>query len=495
MIRRADTLLRDPASLIAALAIAQIAGWTLAPALTHVAPPLDVVEGYMWGQEWVIASYKHPALPSWVLEISRLVTGTVGWPAYLIAQLFIAATFALVFALGRDLMGPARAAAGTLLLTGIFFYSWPTPEFNHSIAQLPFLAGVAWSVWRAVERRSVLWWALTGAFAAGGLYAKLSAALLLVTAAGWIVADARARRSLATPGPWVGLAVFAALIAPLALWMFGHGFAQIDYVAQRAHYTKPHGVLRFILSGLATLLPMVAMLAICGLLPWRQSRADAVAPEVDRRALFYLLALNAGPPVLAVCATLFTGSGLRAAWTNSMFNLVGLLAVALCASRFTDEALRRIAVGAAVLVTVVPIGYAVTAGLVPRGSRPPLRVQWPQAEIAERMAAIWARQTQAPLRIVAGENWIAGLIGLSHKDHPSLLSNADVEYSPWISPDRLRKQGMLVVWDHDKTPIELQPFLASPGLPAARLERFKSRYSEREILIGYLIIPPKPVSP
>ena len=47
----------------------------------------------MWGREWAIATYKHPALPSWVLEASRLATGTVGWPAYLAGQLFVAATY------------------------------------------------------------------------------------------------------------------------------------------------------------------------------------------------------------------------------------------------------------------------------------------------------------------------------------------------------------------------------------------------------------------
>src|SRR6266850_1682315 len=79
-----------PALLVAMLAAGQIVAWTLAPSLIHSAPPLDVVEGYLGGHEWVIGTYKHPALPSWVLEASRLMTGVVGWPAYLVAQLFVA---------------------------------------------------------------------------------------------------------------------------------------------------------------------------------------------------------------------------------------------------------------------------------------------------------------------------------------------------------------------------------------------------------------------
>src|SRR5215831_19531985 len=99
------------------MAACQVVAWTLAPTLTHKSPPLDVVESYMWGREWVLATYKHPAMPSWVLEASRVLAGgAFGWPAYLASQLFIATTFAFVFVFGRDIMGSRRAAAGVLLL-------------------------------------------------------------------------------------------------------------------------------------------------------------------------------------------------------------------------------------------------------------------------------------------------------------------------------------------------------------------------------------------
>src|SRR4029453_10971813 len=209
---------------------------------------LESVEAYRGGRECPTAPYKHPALPSWALEASRLLTGTVGWPAYLVSQLFVAATFLFAFLLGRDLTGPRRAAAGTLLLTGIAFYAWPTPEFNHNVAEMPFWAGLPWALWRAVERRGLGWWALVGALAAGGLYAKLTTALLLVTLAAWIVWDQHARQSLATSGPWIGLAVFAVLIAPLALWLFAHDFAPLHYAAARSERVRGDGPHMFVLS-------------------------------------------------------------------------------------------------------------------------------------------------------------------------------------------------------------------------------------------------------
>ncbi|MGE0853022.1 MAG: hypothetical protein AB7O44_26000 [Hyphomicrobiaceae bacterium] len=64
--------------MVGLLVAGQLVAWTLAPALSHSAPPLDVVESYMWGREWVLATYKHPAMPSWALEASRVVTGVIG---------------------------------------------------------------------------------------------------------------------------------------------------------------------------------------------------------------------------------------------------------------------------------------------------------------------------------------------------------------------------------------------------------------------------------
>ena len=92
-----------------------------------------------------------------------------------------------------------------------------------------------------MERRGIGWWALVGALAAGGLYAKLTTALLLVTLAAWILWDARARQCLATPGPWLGLAVFVALAAPLALWLVAHDFAPLKYAAARSAQPREGG--------------------------------------------------------------------------------------------------------------------------------------------------------------------------------------------------------------------------------------------------------------
>ncbi|MGX7873674.1 hypothetical protein ACVDG5_013725 [Mesorhizobium sp. ORM6] len=57
-------LLRHPWYLLALLCLVQILCWTVVPSLVDPAPPADVVEGFMWGREWVLLTYKHPQLPA-----------------------------------------------------------------------------------------------------------------------------------------------------------------------------------------------------------------------------------------------------------------------------------------------------------------------------------------------------------------------------------------------------------------------------------------------
>ena len=488
-----------PTQLVLLFGAAQIVLWTLAPALTHTAPPIDVAEGYLWGREWVIATYKHPALPSWFLESSRLLTGTTGWPAYLTSQLFIAATFGLVFALGCDVMGRERAAAGTLLLAGVTYYMWPTPEFNHNIASAPFWAGVVLMLWRAVESGRGQWWVLLGSFAAASLYAKLSAAFLLVPVAAWILLDTRARAGLATPGPWLGLAVFAILVVPLALWLVQHDLSPLRYAAQRSLGLPAYQLPLFLLDTAANLVPVVVMLIIAKMLgPWggdslERGRWQAIHGAISTRAKHFLLLLTLGPFVLAVFVALLSRAGLKTAWGSSMFNTVGLLAIAMTAERYTPNALRRIALSAASLLVMVPLGYAIVVRFdAHRPSGSSLRVNWPQRSIAERLGDVWARNSNQPLRIVAGNPWLAALVALSHKDAPSILTNGDLTLSPWISGNRIEREGLLAVWDAGNKVI---PPALLPLIESARMgeEKFALGGGEggREVLIGYAVVPPK----
>lgn len=472
-----------------ALMLAQIAFWTAAPSFSHSSPPLDVIEMYVFGREHVIAVYKHPNLPGLVLEASRLLTGMVGWPAYLVSQLFIAATFWAVFELGREVMDARRALAGTLLLAGVFYFSWPTPEFNHNVAQMPFWAAIALLLWRATTRGGLVNWGLLGLVAGFGLWAKYSTAVLLAAGALWLLLDAKGRRALLTPGPHVALVLFAAAAAPQAWWIMQSDAAPIRFAAARA--SQDGGVLHtleFLLGQAVTHLPFLILLAAAG---WFGRKAEDAPPAPERRALWYLLIMGLGPLALAIVGALATGAGLKTAWATPMFNLSGLIVVALTSSKVNDARVGRLAWGAAALLVALPALYFayIAFGSNVRGK--PQRTNWPQAAISATLERAWMEETHAPLRIVAGDILNAGAVGLRDRNPPSLLIDGDYATSPWVTPADVARDGVLAVW---RPGGELSPSMAAlveGHAPNSVRFRYPVVAELPPLELNYIIIPPQ----
>jgi 4-amino-4-deoxy-L-arabinose transferase-like glycosyltransferase len=447
-----QALLRRPALTLALLCALQIVLWTVMPALVDVAPPRDVVEGFMWGREWVLLTYKHPQLPGWLLEISHLLTGSFRWPQFTVSQLTVTATFVLVYLLARDMLGRSRALVAVLLLPSMYFFEWPTPQFNHDYAQMPFWAAVCWLLWRGVNRSGPGWWLALGLVAGVGMYAKFSTGLLLVFGGLWLLSDARGRARLATPWPWLGLAVFLGVVAPLAIELVRVDFLPMTYAATRDAWIMVNRArLYYIGVQLAGLAAFFAVLALAGLFqrPAPGTMVAAGAP-LDRRSLGYLLWMGVGPAVLVMIASLFTGVG--EAWGTPMYNLFGIVAVALLGQRLGSRETGIIAVCAALSIVLMSSAYAAIRWTRCNVYGDLLAVCWPAQAISQQAEAIWHAKVPGPLGIVGGENGVAMLAGLNASDKPSIFTNLDTRLAPWITPQRLREQGMLLVWQDDGTP-------------------------------------------
>lgn len=476
-------LSRHPGYVLALLCAMQIVFWTALPALVDVAPPGDVVEGFMWGREWVLLTYKHPQLPAWLLEAAHLLTGSFRWPQYLLSQLVVTSTFVFVYLLARDILGHRRALAAVLLMPSIYFFGWPTPQFNHDYAQMPFWAAICWLLWRSTTRNGPGWWLALGLVAGVGIYAKFSTGLLLVFGGLWILYDARARSRLATPWPWLALAVFLAVITPVTIALFRMDFLPFSYVANRDSWVMANRArLYYIGVQCAALVGFFAVLAISGLLRRGTApEADAARePPIERRALVYVLWMGLGPAILVMIASLFSGIG--EAWGAPMYNLVGVVAIALLGHRLGSREMRALMLCSAACIVVMSSAYAgirwSSCNLLDR-LQP---VCWPSQAISDEAEAYWHEKVQAPLGIVGGETGTAMVAGLKAYDKPSIFTDLNMQFAPWITPQRLREQGMLMVWP-------------GKGAPPPQIEAWVKNLPVKTVLFHWsLKAPPLPVS-
>ena len=67
-----------------------------------------------------------------------------------------------------------------LLLEGIYFYNFTTPEFNVNVCQLPFWALSVLYAWKGFKYNKNIDWLLFGIFAAIGILSKYLFIYLLI---------------------------------------------------------------------------------------------------------------------------------------------------------------------------------------------------------------------------------------------------------------------------------------------------------------------------
>ena len=113
--------------------------WTLIPALTNNNLPLDTIEALAWGSNLDWGFNKHPPASAFFPEVIYQAFGSQDWFYYLLSQLFVVTAFIIVFKFAEELFkNKTLSIISVLLLEGIYFYNFTTPEFNVNVCQLPF---------------------------------------------------------------------------------------------------------------------------------------------------------------------------------------------------------------------------------------------------------------------------------------------------------------------------------------------------------------------
>ncbi len=438
----------DPWRVLGLFLTVQAAAWIVAPAVVFSAPQSNTIELALWVRDWFVVNYKHPALPAWLLGFGYALFGIHLWVSLLLAQLCIGAAYVFVFLLGRDLMGGRAALFGTLLLPVVSHFTIDALRYNHNVVQLPLWIAFCFGLWRAARSERLPWWIFTAAIAALGLYAKFTMALVIAFGALWILLDAEARQRLRGRALFIGLLVCLALLLPLAIALGQTEFNSLTWVSQESAKRGISGA-SFIGDIGRTVLVMAAAL-LAGALANRLPPAAAVAPSaaIEARAFRFLLVMGAGPLLLTLAVALAKPSRLE--WAAPMFSLIGLLLVAAVirlrpsAARWTEAHLRHGVLALVASLTV--LGGQAARGVEDRASSHAHKQNWPLAEMSARFDQVWQQATGRPLRIVAGDSWTAGAVGLMSAGHPSLFTDLDPARAPAITPARLAGDGLLLLW-------------------------------------------------
>ena len=428
--------------------------WTLLPALFFSNVPLDVVEVISWGREWQLGYYKHPPLQAWLTESALVLSGGSVWSIYALSQIAVVLTYLPLFLLGREAAGPKAGLLAVLLFSLVFYANIPTPEFNPNVLQMPIWGWAALALWRGSTRPGLRWWLVLGFVCALAIYAKYSAVILFAALGATSLAVSECRRACRTIGPYVSVAIALALAVPHLQWLRASGFLPLEYAQHRAgnlqglnRATVP---IHFFSAQIVDELAPALMLLAGGIATrFQRSMDDGVGFVSEPGLRRFVVWMAAAPLALTLLFSLITGYGLFDMWGAPMLLWISLAAVLLLKPVYRAGWLVWMLCAWACAFVAMPVLLAVFVVWGPAVGVRPMRMAFPGEVLAHQLTVIWRNTTGTPLRIVAGDVWPAGVVATYSPDRPSVFADANMRFSPWIAPQRVAAEGVLIVWGED----------------------------------------------
>ena len=157
---------KNPSKIFFLLLIVHLLIWTLVPTLTNNNLPLDTIEALAWGSNLDWGFNKHPPMSAFLVDIFYQIFGARDWAYYLLSQICIIISFFVVFKFAEDFFSnKVFCLLSVLLLEGIYFYNFTTPEFNVNVCIMPFWSLTALYLWKGFKNNKTIDWFLVGLFA------------------------------------------------------------------------------------------------------------------------------------------------------------------------------------------------------------------------------------------------------------------------------------------------------------------------------------------
>ncbi|HEX8910612.1 MAG TPA: glycosyltransferase family 39 protein [Anaeromyxobacteraceae bacterium] len=407
--------------------------------------PLSPQEAYywQWGRHLDLSYFDHPPLAAWTIRLTTAFLGD-GERGVRAAALVHAGLFALFFFLaGRRLFGGRAAllatAAGVLTPLYALGQSVITPD-------TPLLAGWAAALYftvRALDEERGPWLLAAGAAVGLAALGKYTGWLLAPQIFLALLLDARGRRLLGSPWPWLALALAVAVFSPVLAWNARHGWIsfrfQLGWRASTGGGFSPRRLASFIGLQAGTQTPLL----FAGLVA-----AAVAAARRWREPAFRLCALFSAPGLL-----LFLGLSpfvwVKGNWAAPCY-ASALLAAAALVERGSRGRRRYAgaALGLAALGTVY-LHLALAVPALPFPAKDDPTAGW--KELAARVAAEQAR-LPAPSFVVGCTYKPASELAYYLPGRPetwsqNAIGEAGLQYSFWGDLASLPGREGIVVLD------------------------------------------------
>ncbi len=385
--------------------------WTLIPSVSNLNLPLDTIEALAWGSNLDWGFNKHPPVSAFIVDVVYQIFGNQDWSYYLLSQLFVVSAFFIVFKFSQDFFkNPIYSLISILLLEGIYFYNFTTPEFNVNVCQLPFWALSVFYCWKGIKNNNIYDWLFFGLFAALGVLSKyLFIYLLLAIDIFFIYLIIKKKFNYKC---LISLVSFFLVLLPHLLWLIDNNYITISYGMHRTgieerllidHFTHPF---KFLGKQIGILAPIFVMLFFI------VSKLKINFNFKDKKLIF-LLIINIVPISLVFLTSMLLGVKIRTMWMTPFYLYLGVLLTYILQKKIVFKKLKYFFSIFLVLFIFSPGAY-----LYISLTQDNKRTDYPGKSISKKVQKIWNNNFSNEITIVGGNEWYAGNLSYHLKSRP-----------------------------------------------------------------------------
>ena len=389
--------------------------WTLVPSIINVNLPLDTIEALAWGRSLDWGFDKHPPLSAFIVETVYQFFGNRDWAYYLTSQIFVIIAFTYVFKFSKEFFQNGNLALITvLLLEGIFFYNFTTPEFNVNVCQLPFWALSVYFTWKCIQQDRTKDYLLLGLFIGLGILSKYLFIYLVITIEILFLYLIFKRKKIKSKNCFIAGLVVLIILLPHIFWLVKNDYSSFTYAFERTGgigNLKDHLIFPLIFFGKQLLLLTPFLLMIFFLVKKFQFNFN-----LKNEKIIFLTFIVLAPIFLILITSIFMGARIRTMWMTPFYLFLGVFFIQVLKEKVITKNFEKFLTIFFFLFILSPLAYS-GISILNDGKR----TAYPGKEISRLVENKWNQNFRNEIKLVIGDEWYAGNLSYHLSSRPKWM--------------------------------------------------------------------------
>ena len=399
--------------------------WTLIPSITNHNLPLDTIEALAWGSNLDWGFNKHPPLSALAVEIFNQIFGSQDWAYYLLSQLFVVTAFYFVFKLSKEILNTEKyALISVLLLEGIYFYNFTTPEFNVNVCMMPFWAMASYYAFKCLKNNFTKDYIILGIVAALGFLSKYLFIYLLIGIKVFYIFYIKKNNfkiKYLIPG-----IIFLLIITPHLIWLTENNYITITYGLKRTGEIKNY--LDHIILPLTFLGKQIGILIPFFILLFILTKSLKTNFSFKDQNLLYLLCITIVPIILMFLTSAILGAKIRTMWMTPFYLYIGTLFIYLFQNQIDTDKLKLFNYVFIFLFLFSPFLYGYISI-----TQTDKRTDYKGKQMARTIESKLKKLGFPNTFLIFGDEWIAGNLCYHLKSKPKCKISYSDEITLWAN--------------------------------------------------------------